>query len=871
MNTTCPYCGVGCGVVAGRDGIVGDPDHPANRGKLCVKGTTLGLTLDDRDRLVAPMIGGQQASWPEALDVVAKRFGEAIAERGPDSVAFYVSGQFLTEDYYIANKLMKGFIGSGNIDTNSRLCMASPVAAQIRAFGEDLVPGIYEDFDEADLILFVGSNAAWCHPVLFQRALRARESRGTRIVAIDPRRSATADLADLHIQIAPGGDLALFAALFAKCAAKGALDYDFIARHTAGFDAALAMAHQADPGIDAELFDQFADMIAGTPRLVTAFSQGVNQSVIGTDTVNAILNLHLATGRIGKPGAGPFSLTGQPNAMGGREVGGLATQLAAHLSFDDSAHRDILARFWNAPHLARKPGLKAIDLFDAVHDGRIKALWIAGTNPAESLPRSALVREALERCPFVVVADCWPTATSSRADVVLPAAGWSEKDGTVTNSERMISRQRAFRPAPGEAKPDWWMFKEVACRMGFGEAFAYSSTASIFREHAALSTFENDGARVFDLGPLAAMPDEDYDAMRPIQWPVGRAEPRLFGDGRFPTTDGRARFVAVSAEHGAVDEEKKFTLNTGRLRDQWHTMTRTGRVPELMAHREAAAATIAPADAARLGIATGDLAAIGNERGQLILPAMIGADQASGSIFMAMHWTEAHGSASTVNMLAGAERDPISGEPAFKHGKVTMRRIVAQWHGVALARTVLSVRSKVNDHAVWSRTPRVGGLVQFGFTGFLPLREDTTCRSLASSLLELPETVEMLDYTDARRGVFRLAVMRGGVLVFVLHVASDRAALPSADSLEKLFARRWVEPDPAVLLAGRGASSAAPGGGIVCVCHQVTEPMIRAAIKVRGLATIDAIGAATKAGTGCGSCISELKGFLHHEPILAAG
>jgi assimilatory nitrate reductase catalytic subunit len=869
MNTTCPYCGVGCGLIAGPEGLTGDAAHPANRGKLCVKGATLGLTLDDRDRLTTPTIGGRAATWSEALDHAADRFAAAIAGHGPDSVAFYVSGQFLTEDYYVANKLMKGFIGSGNIDTNSRLCMASPVAAHIRAFGEDIVPGVYADFDEADLIVFTGANAAWCHPVLFQRALRAREVRGTKIIAIDPRRSATADLADLHIPIAPGGDLALFAALLNLCAERGVLDHRFIRSHTSGFDDALIAARTAGHGIDDALFDQLADLVATTPRMVTAFSQGVNQSEIATDTINAILNLHLATGRIGKPGATAFSLTGQPNAMGGREVGGLANQLAAHLSFDDPAHHDLLRRFWQAPNLARHQGLKAVDLFDAMHQGRIQAIWIAGTNPAESLPRSNYIRAALERCPTVIVADCWPTATTARAHIVLPAAGWSEKDGTVTNSERLISRQRAFRSAPGDAKPDWWMFAELARRLGHAAAFDFANPAAIFREHAALSAFENNGARRFDLAPLAAIPDEDYDALRPLHWPVAPGDQRLFTQGDFSTQDRRARFIAVTAGSRAIAASGTITLNTGRLRDQWHTMTRTGRIPALMAHRDAATLDLAPRDAEHHGIGTGDLVELTSAHGTITLPARLDAAQSAGTGFAGMHWTQDQGSAGTINRLIGSARDPVSGEPAFKHGIARIRRIEPLWHGIALCRNAAIARLKPAIGAVWSRTPRAGGLIHLRFTGTAPLPQGTTCRTLAATMFDLQDTIETVDYADAKCGVFRLAALNGNAILLLLHVARDHAALPTVEALEQRFSQALGLLDAGALLIGRGASRAVPTGRIVCVCHQVGEPAIRAAIAAGRLATIEAIGAATKAGTGCGSCVSELKGFLRHECVAA--
>ena len=518
----------------------------------------------------------------------------------------------LTEDYYVANKLMKGFIGSANIDTNSRLCMASSVAGHRRAFGGDVVPGNYEDLELADLVVLVGSNLAWCHPVLYQRLVRAKSERGTRIVVIDPRRTATCDAADLHLAIRPGSDVLLFNGLLAHLGRAGAMDQDFIATHTndfaqaflsAGDDACDMDAVASGCGLTLGEIQEFYGLFANTPATVTVYSQGVNQSSRGTDKVNAIVNCHLATGRIGRPGMGPFSITGQPNAMGGREVGGLANQLAAHMGFTPDAI-DRVGRFWQAPRMAEREGLKAVDLFQAIEAGKIKALWVMATNPAVSLPDADRVNRALASCPFVVVSDCTrDTDTTAYADVLLPATGWGEKDGTVTNSERRISRQRGFLPHPGEAKPDWWIISQVAARMGWADAFAYQSPADIFAEHAALSAFENDGSRAFDIGALA---DADYDTLPPTQWPA-KASPangtaRLFAEGGFPTSDTRARFVAVQAEGPATSTsaEYPFILNTGRIRDQWHTMTRTGLVPRLSSHIAEPFVAINPTDAAAL-------------------------------------------------------------------------------------------------------------------------------------------------------------------------------------------------------------------------------------------------------------------------------
>ncbi|MDR3373431.1 MAG: molybdopterin-dependent oxidoreductase, partial [Ancalomicrobiaceae bacterium] len=588
-KTTCPYCGVGCGVIATRDesgavSVRGDPDHPANFGRLCSKGSALAETLSLDDRLLTPEIGGARATWDEALDLVARRFSETIAEHGPDAVAFYVSGQLLTEDYYVANKLMKGFIGSANIDTNSRLCMSSSVAGHRRAFGSDTVPGCYEDLETADLVVLVGSNLAWCHPVLYQRLMAAREARPIRLVVIDPRRTATAEAADMHLGLAPDTDVALFGGLLAHLCRNGHADAGYVAAHTGGIEAALEAVAELDvprtaqlTGLTEEEIADFFAAFAATEKVVTVYSQGVNQSVSGSDKVNAILNCHLVTGRIGREGMGPFSVTGQPNAMGGREVGGLANMLAAHMSLDSPTDRALVQTFWASPRLAETPGLKAVELFQAMRAGSVKAVWIMATNPVDSLPEADSVRQALEACPFVVVSDVvCATDTTVHAHVLLPAAAWGEKSGTVTNSERRISRQRAFLEPPGEAQPDWWIVAEVARRIGHAEGFDFASPAAVFREHAALSGFRNDGSvRAFDIGLHADISEEDYEALRPFQWPARRHRPgdalpanpgpsRFFSAGGFHTPDRRGRFVATpyTPSPKAPSADFPFVLNT---------------------------------------------------------------------------------------------------------------------------------------------------------------------------------------------------------------------------------------------------------------------------------------------------------------------
>jgi assimilatory nitrate reductase catalytic subunit len=871
-RTTCPYCGVGCGVVAQDDGsIVGDTLHPANRGRLCSKGAALAETLDDGGRLLHPMLAGRPVGWDTALDEMAARFGAAIAEHGPDSVALYVSGQCLTEDYYVANKLMKGFIGSANIDTNSRLCMASSVAGHTRAFGADVVPGVYADVEEADLVVLVGSNLAWCHPVLHQRLMAARARRGTRIVVVDPRRTATSDQADLHLALAPGSDVALFNALLAHLEAAGALDRAWIAAHTSGFEAALsaARADAAATSLAPADIRPFLDWFAATDRVVTIYSQGVNQSAAGTDKVNAILNCHLATGRIGKPGAGPFSVTGQPNAMGGREVGGLANQLAAHMRLDDRAAIDRVRRFWSAPRMATTPGLKAIELFEAARDGRIKALWIVATNPAASLPRSDLVRDALRACPFVVVSDCWPTDTTRLADLVLPAAGWGEKDGTVTNSERIISRQRPFRAAPGEARADWRVMADFARRLGFGDGFTWQGPAAVFREHAALSGFENGGTRVFDISGLAGLDDAGYAALAPVQWPVpadGSAGGRLFSAGGFPTPDGRARFVPI-AWRGPVaplDADFPLLLNTGRVRDQWHTMTRTGQVPRLMGHAPAPALAVAPADASALGLVDGDLARIVSRHGETVLRVSIASGQRHGEAFAPMHWTDDFAASGPVGRVVGGDVDPHSGQPELKATPVRVAKVPTFWRGLLLRRHAAVPAA---PGLWWSRVPLDGGQA-FELAGTSPLPQGAALGALVAGLLAGDGAAERIELADPARGAWRIATLRDGRLDACLFLSTGAVDLPGREALAALMRRPVPDSGRAALLAGRFGAGAAER--TVCACFAVGLGAIRAAIASARLATVEEIGAAIGAGSNCGSCIPELKEILRDAHADAA-
>ncbi|MET0294896.1 MAG: molybdopterin-dependent oxidoreductase [Phenylobacterium sp.] len=871
VQTTCPYCGVGCGIaaIAGEARSLtlrGDAGHPANQGRLCSKGAALASTVSLEGRLLHPMVGERRVSWGEATALVAERFSETIARHGPDSVAFYVSGQLLSEDYYAANKLMKGFIGSGNIDTNSRLCMASAVAAHKQAFGADLVPGCYEDLELADLVVFSGHNAAWTHPVLFRRLEQAR-ARGQRWIVIDPRRTATADGADLFLPIAPQTDVRLWNGLLAFLEMRGAVDRAFIRDHVAGYHdaiAALARDDQSvaaiarDCGLPTKAVGDFYGAFAAIERTVTLFSMGSNQSAQGVAKGLAVINAHLATGRIGKPGAAPFSITGQPNAMGGRETGGMATTLAGHMDFSP-AERDRVARFWEAPNIAHRPGLKAVDMFEAVRDGRVKALWVMATNPAVSLPDASRVRQALAACPFVVISEVMAqTDTTAFAHVRLPALAWGERDGTVTNSERRISRQRPLFKAPGEARADWRMVADVAAAMGFGSDFGWTSSADVFGEYARLTAFENTGERCLDLTGRTGQTGEAYAGMAPVQWPVGpdgAGTARLFADGRFPTPDGRARVVPVEAKGPARPTDAAFplTLNTGRVRDHWHTMTRTGLAPELCRHAPEPMLEVHPQDAAAAGLADGELVLIETSVGRAVVTARFTDRQRPGDLFLPMHWTDAFAPHGKAGPLVEARVDPVSGQPEFKHTPARIAPYGEAWRGFFVAREAWA--APAGFQLIWRRTPYDGCHVhEFAGRGGSEERE-----AVIAALLE-DGAGEVLSMDDPARGALRRALVLDGRPERVL-VVTAVGALPARGWIADRFLDDALAlGDRITLLAGRSAGGFDPGQ-IICACFRVGERAIMKAVG-EGAASIDAVTAATNAGGNCGSCRPEILRML---------
>lgn len=686
-----------------------------------------------------------------------------------------------------------------------------------------------------------------------------------RIVLIDPRRTTTADQADLHLAIKADGDTALFVGLLKWLDDHNTLDAEFISASTNGLGTALEIARDwpvervaAATGLSQREVAEFYDLVVANPRIVTVFSQGVNQSATGTDKVNAIINVHLATGRIGQPGMGPFSVTGQPNAMGGREVGGLANMLAAHMDFDPVSI-DRVKRFWGSDRIADKPGLKAVELFEAVANGRIKALWIMATNPVDSMPEADKVRAALRTCPFVVVSDMnAATDTAAEARVRLPAAGWGEKDGTVTNSERRISRQRPFLPAPGEARPDWWIVTQVARRMGFAPAFPYETAGDIFAEHVALSAFENAGSRDFDLTGLVGA---DYDALQPVQWPVRQAgTARMFTDRQYFTSDGRARFVPVAPPPPIVPPPGMLVLNTGRVRDHWHTMTRTGKAARLSAHMAEPFAELHPDDAADKSIRHASLVRLENRHGSALVRALVTERQQRGAVFVPMHWSGQFSAAGRVDVLVTAKTDPQSGQPALKMAIVSAEPALARRYGFAVSAT----KPLLEGADYWAIAETVGGWrAELAF-----ITEPKDWEAWARTAFGVAADVALLTIRDNATGRQSLALFEGERLLFALFLSPD-PVLVSRQWAVGLLNDGIAPARRADILAGRPGADRPDPGAIVCACFGVGAHQIAEAAR-SGCHTVDAIGAALKAGTNCGSCRAEIRGLIELNRLEAA-
>ncbi|MFO1399017.1 MAG: molybdopterin-dependent oxidoreductase [Burkholderiales bacterium] len=900
-RTTCPYCGVGCGVIVLHDraritGVRGDPDHPANHGQLCTKGRTLHLTATPaamRTRLLHPQQRAAKGAplarvaWDTALDGVADRFAACIREHGPDSVAFYLSGQLLTEDYYVFNKLAKGLVGTNNVDTNSRLCMSSAVAGYKETLGADAPPACYDDVDHARCLFIAGSNTAWAHPVLYRRieAAKARNP-ALRIVVVDPRATVTAAGADLHLAIEPGTDVALFHGMLHLLLWDERVDRDFIARHTAGFDALKAIVRDYTPrvvaqacGITEAQLAQAAQWFAEGPTL-SLYCQGLNQSTAGTAKNAALVNLHLATGQIGKPGAGPFSLTGQPNAMGGREVGGLANLLPGHRDVADAAHRAEVASLWGVPDVPARPGLTAVELFAALAAGTVKMVWIACTNPAQSMPDQATVRAGLARAELVVLQEaCATTETAAFADVLLPASTWGEKEGTVTNSERRISRVRAALAPPGEARADWAIAADFArglearLRPAASTLFPYATVADVFAEHAATTR-----GRDLDIGGLS---HARLDAEGPRQWPCADAASqgtaRLYTDHAFATPDGRARFAAVRYVPVAepVDARYPFRLNTGRLRDQWHGMSRTGAVAALFAHAGGPALEMHPADLARRGVDAGDLVRVESRRGEVIVPVVASEAVKPGAVFLPMHWgsaTLAGRDSTGINAVTSGAACPSSRQPELKHAAVRIAKANLPWPLVAVALPddpddLLALRERARAWAAQCAYASVA-LLDGARPGVL-LRaahaEALTDEALAALdrhfALDGPDAVR---YDDRRRAIGRRVRIVGDRIV-ALRLSGDVAAEAwltawLADGTDVRARRAHL-----VLPGANPPDAAAPRGRVVCNCLNVGERAI-VACATRFAAPAEAMLAHVQAelgcGTQCGSCLPEVKQLL---------
>jgi ferredoxin-nitrate reductase len=697
VHTLCPYCGVGCGLLASADEgrlvkVEGDPIHPVNRGRTCRKPLELASAVHAADRATVPLLRERrdlrfrEASWGEAIGRLGARLRAIVAGHGPRAVAFYVSGQLLSEDYYAINKLAKGFIGTNNVDSNSRLCMSSAVAGYSGAFGFDGPPPAYADVSLADCLLLLGTNTAACHPIVWSR-IRERRAEGATVICVDPRRTQTARESTLHLPVRPGTDLALLSAMLHVLDRDDLLDEEFIARSTTGWEEARAVAREWSPrraaevcGIEPGLIEEAARRFGAGPRSMALWSMGANQSRVGTLKNRALINLCLASGQIGRPGTGPLSLTGQPNAMGGRETGGLAHLLPGYRRVDRAEDRAEMARLWKldeaAAGISPEPGLAAVDLFDAVREGEVKALWVVATNPAVSLPDSGCARAALEAAELLVVQDAHhPTETSGLADAVLPAAAWPEKQGTMTNSERRVGLVRRLLEPAGEALPDWEIFARLAAELGFGEHFAWRGPEEVFAEFAACTA-----GRPCDLSGIS---HERLAAEGSLQWPCpGRRSAgteRLYETGRFPTADGRARFAPTPQADPAEKPDPLYplTLTTGRVAEHWHTMSRTGKSARLTRLAPEPLVELSPADAERLGLGEGSRARIVSRRGEMVMRVTIAAGLREGVAFVPFHWGSRNAPAGSgqANAATNPVVDPDSKQPELKAAAVRIEPV----------------------------------------------------------------------------------------------------------------------------------------------------------------------------------------------------
>ena len=875
IRTTCPYCGVGCGVIvsqtkAGEVQVNGDPLHPANFGRLCTKGRLLNETLSDETRIGNVYVNGEPTSWSKSVAYVASKMQQTIDTFGADSIALYVSGQLLTEDYYVANKFAKGFLGTSNIDTNSRLCMSSPVVAHKKAFGSDCVPVSYSDLESADLIILVGSNLAWCHPVLHQRIRAAKEARPDRqVVVIDPRRTASCELADFHLPIKSGTDLLLFNGLLSYLYDQGHATKDFFNPH--GLAKTLKAAKDdfkniddlaTQTGIEPSVLMTFFQLFANQEKVVTIYSQGINQSEKAVDQCSAIINCHLLTNRIGRPGMGPFSITGQPNAMGGREVGAMATSLAAHLDFgDEKAHR-LVSDFWQTNKLPNKNGTTAVDIFDQIEKGKIKAIWIMATNPAVTLPNSYKIKDALDKCPLVIVSESFTTSeTIKYANVVFPAQPWGEKSGTVTNAERRISRQRAFREPYESAKPDWWIICQVAKAMGFAKSFDYQSTSEIFQEHAALSCKAAAISKSFNLSAVSALNSEQYDNLSPFQWPQKKTSTielqnvRLFQNGNFHTKDGRPVMVPVSfASNGGYRlTDNLFVLNSGRTRDQWHTMTRSGMSENLNLHSLEPLVILNPADAERELVKNKQIIRLTNEHGELILRASISEQVPQGHLFVSMHWSNANSHFISVNQLVGDSRDPQSKQPAFKQASANIAPADIVSEAVLLCRYPLNL----DEFSYWTVQK-----VKQGYLYFVACKSTTEYLHMRLSEIlgknqRLETGLQVFNAQDADASRFSVLTLQGRNVQWYLQTYKPLTAI-NINCLPQALEQNVMPGTLNGIMSDQPLRQLAQPSPI-CLCMKITRESIESAIDVNSTNPLAAVCESTGAGKACGSCLGDIE------------
>jgi len=887
--STCCYCGVGCGVLIEHDGerilgVSGDPAHPANFGKLCSKGSTLHLTGDLAARALYPelrlgkALARSRTDWDTALDHAASVFAKTIAEHGPDSVAFYISGQLLTEDYYSFNKLARALVGTNNIDSNSRLCMSSAVVGYKRSLGADAPPCSYEDLESSDCVMIVGSNMAYAHPVLFRRLEEAKSRRPEmKVIVIDPRRTDTCDLADLHLAILPGTDVALFHGILYMLLWEGWIDRDFISKHTEGLAELKELVRDYTPpmvsqlcGISIEQLQQCAEWVGTSPSFLSLWCMGLNQSTAGSAKNSALINLHLATGQIGRPGAGPFSLTGQPNAMGGRETGSLSNLLPGHREAANAGHRAEVAAYWGVEKLPETTGLTAIELFEQVRNGTIKALWIACTNPAQSMPDQNAVRAALQACPFVVLQEAFRTTeTAGFADLLLPAASWGEKDGTVTNSERRISHVRKAIVAPGEARSDWAITVDFAQRLekhlrpGQTSLFAFDAPAQIFDEYKQLTR-----GRDLDLSGIS---HDLIDCLGPQQWPfpAGAKEgtARLYVDGVFPTTSGRARFVAdpFRAAREQPDGQFPLTLITGRLRDQWHGMSRTGTAAQLFGHVSEAVLSLHPDELHHHGLQPGELVSLKSRRGAVIVAVSSDDSVRPGQAFLPMHWGDRFLKGG-VNGITQPAFDPLSKQPELKHTGVRLDPVDLPWKFFVL------IEGNVQQHFETLRPLcEAFSYVSLSLAGrerpALLIRAASACAPEPQLLRDIDQCLGLnegpvLAYDDPRRSVGkRVRIERDRITA--IRLSGETLAQHWLQHLwlegrvdEQL--RRWLL---APLSAPPGNTSAtSTDSKTLCNCKNVSQGAVCAGIR-RGL-DLQGLKQELGCGTQCGSCVPEIKRML---------